>query len=1040
MKCSTRLVSFLLALILGVSVVHGVTSRDEDTVAIGDSTLDLVRIEWLRMGEHAGCVVHFLDAPQPDRVRILIDVDGPDRGAAPEGADFMVEGQRFYRHAGEDDAWTWDAIGEALVMEEDRALRVLLPKFEHGSTFRWYVESLKADFSVADRYPSDGLADMRWESLSDGVARPGATATDLRGLLQHSPLTLSFRWDTELKAVIWTAATSPVAFAWQPESATSSIPFIMTVEDIADGSIATATVAFCATVSNATRWGGAVGGLQWTLVGESRGDGLQLTGQLQSPAERRVRASITLVVPEDLWSDSSDDDEIAHLLDARNVEPGFPLGIVGGSGGALTMENDVEEPRRFRIAAGSDSSRTLSISYDLGLTEVTSNFPGRATFRCHVRYLAADAGPSHRGALAAFYTRHPALSQRRVPRAGCWAFGESPPAGDLDAAFVEVSDGRTSDANRLRFDAMSPWSHGQIIPEGFPCDEETALRLVKWAALGGGRSGELAISALRGVSRDAAGQAEMVLHTNAGCVAGWAVAVDPDLAVAPGLPVTRAMTEWKLVDGSVGKTCDGVLLRAGWVWEHLNHDAAALGVADYPCVFEEDAADPGLAGEVSAMELLVPLAGAVRARGGFVAGEISGVSGAGLIPQLDVIMGRPVMPDDEVGGLLRVLAADKPVVLPVDIEGMPAEDVRAILSRLLRWGYLPALETAGDESVRAILSSYLPVMSRIAEAGWNPVRRLSGCAEGVSIEEFGGAGIRHAAIRNERDDWVGFETSFGPVQEFTFWLNPFDASLAILEPGATSLACRAESGVGLRDWVPISEVAGELEFLKSWRAGKGEADAALRSLSSAVEEVKRGVVCSLSCPQPSVRGETNMAVLTINNRSDEPVQFSNLKVISSKQFLPFDEAVASVAPGETARFEAAFREEDMGDGPWLELQWVLEDKAGRLEGVRMMRPEFVDPVVLSAVSTNVVSEALESELVVEVRSHSSFARMLRVQWEGDFKRGDRTMTVGPGARETLRLPVRASRGRVGQMRVRGSVDGERVFGEMFSVSLGDEGP
>ena len=1038
MKCSTRLVSFLLALILGVSVVHGVTSRDEDAVAIGDPALDLVRIEWLRMGEHAGCVVHFLDAPQPDRVRILIDVDGPDRGAAPEGADFMVEGQRFYRHAGEDDAWTWDAIGEALVMEEDRALRVLLPKFEHGSTFRWYVESLKADFSVADRYPSDGLADMRWESLSDGVARPGATATDLRGLLEHSPLTLSFRWDTELKAVIWTAAPSPVAFAWQPESATSSIPFIMTVEDIADGSIVTATVASCATVSNATRWGGAVGGLQWTLVGESRGDGLQLTGQLQSPAERRVRASITLVVPEDLWSDFSDDDEIARLLDARNVESGFPLGIVGGSGGALTMENDVEEPRRFRIAAGSDSSRTLSISYDLGLTEATSNFPGRATFRCHVRYLAAGEGPSHRGALAAFYTRHPALSQRRVPRAGCWAFGESPPAGDLDAAFVEVSDGGTGDAKRLRFDAMSPWSHGQIIPAGFPCDEETALRLVKWAALGGGRSGELAISALRGVSRDAAGQAEMVLHTNPGCVAGWAVAVDPDLAVASGLPVTRAMTEWKLVDGLVGKTCDGVLLRAGWVWENLNHDAAALSVADYPCASEENDAHPGLAGEVSAMELLVPLAGAVRARGGFVAGEIPGVSGAGLIPSLDVIMGQPVKPDDRVGALLRVLAADKPVVLPVDLAGVSLKDTEAILSRLLYWGYLPALASAGDESVHAMLSSYLPVMSRAAEAGWNPVPGMRVRAEDLSIETFGRAGIRHVAIRNDRDGWAELEVSFEPVKEFTFWVNPFDASMTVLEPGATSLAFRAKSGISPRDWVPVSEVAGELEFLRNW--GTSEGGAVHRSLSSAVKEVKRGLVCDLVCPEPAVRGETNVAVLTISNRSSEPVGFSDLKVISSKQFLPFDEAVASIAPGETAHFEAAFREEDMGDGPWLEVQWTLDCGGDRLDGVRMMRPDFVDPLVLSTASTNVVLEALEGELVLEVRSHSALERMVRVHWDGDFKGGDRTVVVEAGSRSVVRLPVKMARRRSGQMRVRASVDGEPVFDELFHVSFGEEVP
>lgn len=1036
MKCSTRLFLVLLALVVGVSSVRGMTFKDEDAAPIADPCLDLVRVEWSRMGENAGCVIHFLDTPQAERVRILIDVDGPDRGVAPSGADFMVEGRRFYQHTGMDDAWTWDAIGEVALIEDGRALRLLLPEFEHGSAFRWSVETLSSELAAVDRYPSSGLADTRWASL-EGGGRTEATAVDLRGLLEYNPLTLSYRFDTELKAVIWPPAREPLPMAWQPSSITSSIPFVLTLEDMAAGTVVTAVVESCSAVSNAIRWVGATEGLAWTLVGEIRGDGLQLTGQLKSGTERRVRVGIVFAVPADLWSVEEPDDEVARMLDARNVESGFPLGIVGGRQGTISVENDMEEPRRFRIGAGSDSERTLSIVYDLGLTMATSNFPGRSTFRCYAHYLADGGGCPQREALADFYRRHPATSQRRLPRAEGWWAG-SGAADGWSEDLVEMDDGQARGGKRLRFAAMSPWTYGQLIPDGFSCDEETAQRLVKWAALGGGREGDLAVSALLGVARDGEGRAMMTVSSEPVCLSGWSVGVDPDLAGVPDLPVTRAMAEWKLVIGSVGKTCDGVLLKAGWVWDGLNHDAAALGVADYPCACEDDDPAPGLAGDVSAMELVVPLAGAVRARGGFLAGEIPGALGAGMVSQLDVMVGPSLKLHDEVGGLLRILAGEKPAVIPLDLGGLPDDEAKTILSRLLYWGYLPALESVRDESARGSFAPYLSVMSRIAEAGWNPQRKLSVTGADITAEEFGRDGIRHVTLHNRSGEWATASISCEPAAHFIFCVDPFTAAVAILEPGSTSLSCRVASGVSVRDWIVMPDVAGEIDFLKSWETGMGEGGAVLRSLASAADEVKQGFVCELVCPQPAVRGETNVAVLTVSNHSDQAVRFSDLKVVSSKQFLPFDEATAPIAAGETARFEAAFREEDMGDEPWLEVQWALEGNGSRLDCVRMMRPDFVDPLLISAPSTNVTSSSLEGEIALEVRSYSSRERTVRLHWEGDFKGGDMSIVVKPDSRSTVRLPIKGARKRAGQMVVRASADGETVFSEFLNVALGGE--
>ena len=1006
-----------------------VTYRDEDTVAVADASRDIVRVDWMRMGPHAGCVLRFSAEPALEPVRLLLDVDGPDRGAAPSGADFMVEGGRFYRHTGEDQGWTWDAVGETAVVEDGKALRLLLPVFPHGSAFRWSAETLDAGLTTVDRIPPSGMADTRWDTLEEG-GRTEAAPADLRELAKHAPLTLSYRFDTELKAVLWKPSRDPLPMIWRPGSSTSSIPFTLTIEDAGGGVLATGMAGFCSAVSNSVRWDGVANDVEWTLLAETKGDDLQLTGQLKSESPQRLRVKVSMAIPAELWTEVRAEDPVERLLDARG-DDGLPLSVTRGDAGLVWVEQDAGEPRRCHVTA-SDAERTIALTYDLGLTVVTSNFPGRATFRFQAHYLPRTEGGSARDALAAFYALRPAASQRRLPRAGAWLL-EGGDARECTAAALKPGE-----TDGLLLETLSPWSHEQAIPEGFACDEETALRLVRWASLGSGGQADLALSALSSVRRDGEGGPATRLSTQPVCVAGWDVAVDPDAAPVRDFPVTRAMAVWRQIDAGVGKTSGGVWLGSGWVWDGLNHDTAALGVADYPCAFEPDDPSPGLAGDVSAMEFLAPLVEAVHARGGYVAAEVSPAGESLPAACYDLLVGRRVPGAEHPDARWRLLAAKKPLVIPVDTEGRQPEDVAAELSSLLYWGCVPVLESRADESVQSVLAAYLPVMQRVAEAGWEPRRKVSLADGPVATEGFGDDRVHHVTFRNNTDEWVTVSASFHPVPEHVFFVDPFNADMMLVEPGTTSLALRVREGVSVRDWVPLSSVAGEIEFHEGRPVAGGEGRAVTRSLESARDEVQRGWVCGLVCPAPAVRGETNTAVLTVSNHGQRPVKFSGLKVISSRQFIPFDSATAEISLGGTAEFAATFREADMGDEPWLEVQWSLEDEAGLVECSRMIRPEFVEPVVFYLGSTNVISAELEGELVLEARSHSTRAREVKVIWEGDFKEGEKKLVLPPGGRERITVPVRAARRRGGQVLVRATVEGELFLEELFNVALGYE--
>jgi len=85
---------------------------------------DIRRVELARLPDGAALLrVRCAAAPDPARMRILLDRDGPEKGAPPAGWDALLEGETQYAPApGAAVAGAWDEAGAALVARADDGL------------------------------------------------------------------------------------------------------------------------------------------------------------------------------------------------------------------------------------------------------------------------------------------------------------------------------------------------------------------------------------------------------------------------------------------------------------------------------------------------------------------------------------------------------------------------------------------------------------------------------------------------------------------------------------------------------------------------------------------------------------------------------------------------------------------------------------------------------------------------------------------------------------------------------------------------------
>jgi hypothetical protein len=177
----------------------------------------------------------------------------------------------------------------------------------------------------------------------------------------------------------------------------------------------------------------------------------------------------------------------------------------------------------------------------------------------------------------------------------------------------------------------------------------------------------------------------------------------------------------------------------------------------------------------------------LRALGKFLFGNGAPDRFAFLAPSFDVLgaevdwfpEGEFVPPSDADLSFRRALAFQKPfcILLNTRLGALTPEKMEFFFQRCLFYGMFPGLfsHDAQNESYwespalyerdRPLFQKYMPLLRRIAAAGWQPVTLARSTNPAILMERFGpdGRGVRYLALLNDRETpqhaWVALRPS-----------------------------------------------------------------------------------------------------------------------------------------------------------------------------------------------------------------------------------------------------------------------------------------
>ncbi len=996
-----RLVVVAVLALAGIGQAGAV--RDADPTPVSDAALDITSVSARRMERGDGRLVFEVatrESPRVENLRILLDTD-PSAGDAETGADFMMEGRRFYRRPEGARGWQWDEIESPAIASDGRSAICVLPPLPELARGSWIVQATGERLETLDRVPEEGSIEYALADLESWEPPFRAGASDMQDLLDLEDFSLSVRLDTEIKAIRWEAVSEGApALAWTPVNCTSPVPLRVLLEDAETRESAALVPGKAWRAGEVVRYEGRHLGVSWTLLVEPAETGsVRITGKLSDERDRclRVEVQSPLDLPEWVWHD--DFRTRRRLAEAdgalSNTAPSpfgersmYPFGVVSRDETLLLVETDPSEPRVFRTLARKDGA-LLCIQYDLALTSQTSNFPGLATFRCEFRSLAARDADPFRVALADFQRRHPGF---RMGRRG----GVGP-------------------ANLVR---IEPWVQFVEMPAGMARTTANVELLTRLGLMQHGREAELAAATLLGACLRPNGTPAVSYEEGpAANGAQVPVNVDPDTRCAPELPVSRAMAEWRFVREQLeNPEVSGFLL--GRMEESADYRGAALGVADFPCVFEPRVLKPCVANSFSGWEFASRVNRALVDKGKQFAGTRADDPSAFHAQLLDAVFETlPWIKSGEWNPgehrrlvARRVIAGAKPVTwvfeAPEDQDNMDGRVERAFAESLF-WGCVPLL--AGD---RVAGESYAPLAQRLALAGWDPVGFASAEPETVVVEHFGVTqAVRHVTIRNE-DRWITDATlRVNTDTQRVVVFNPLNGNCTL---AGESVAVRLMPGeVQVVDVFAPGDMDRELEFFRE-AGGFGAGEACLRTLESVRAELKAGLECDLRYPVPCVTDEANRLELVVRNAGSEAARLRGLRVIG-RVFRESPALDAEIAAGSAVTAAVHFMTADLPETGWFEVDWQATVAGGALTCTRFIRPRVADAIELHLPAEPVEAEGLEKDVELIVVNHSTNTRPFTLTWQGAFRGGSKHVRFAPVSREIYPLSVRARRPASGEM-------------------------
>ena len=444
----------------------------------------------------------------------------------------------------------------------------------------------------------------------------------------------------------------------------------------------------------------------------------------------------------------------------------YPLVAVTSADGrrGVALAVPMNRPRLVRLSYHARCKRLVA-AFDLGLCDDAAKRANGTEVT--VETFDFDAAGGFRAAWAEYMRRHPEWFARRIDRMGIWMpfakISEVERWQDFGFRFKEGTNETAWDQRHdiLTFRYTEPQTHWQPMAPGQPRDYAGALRaLTRQTVRPPADKRRTAAAALVSGVWDAAGNYWLDIRDEPWCH-GAVFAANPDPDIPDGLGRVEydpQQARRYFAEGVDGEYLDSL---GGW-GKLLNFRREHFAHADTPPVFDRSTGKPALLNRFSVAEFVRSVADDVHAQGRLTMANFGIVDHPWFAGWLDVsgqetnwkVHGRWSPLGDAEMLYRRCLSGRKPYLLLMntDFDRWTRDDTERYFKRCAAYGVLPSF-FSHDAATRQYFRNpewyhrdrplfvrWIPLIRRLAEAGWRPMTEATVAPEPLQVERFAGAG------------------------------------------------------------------------------------------------------------------------------------------------------------------------------------------------------------------------------------------------------------------------------------------------------------
>ena len=473
---------------------------------------------------------------------------------------------------------------------------------------------------------------------------------------------------------------------------------------------------------------------------------------------------------------------------ATGTESLYPLAAIYNGQAGLALALDMAQPAQFRLGYHA-GTRQLFIAYDFGLAPETERFPGAADFRFVL--FRFDPRWGFRAAFEKLTAIFPDYFYARAREQGLWMpFTDVSTVQDWQDFGFKFHEGNNNvawdDAHGiLSFRYTEPMTWWMRLAKDAPRTMAEALRTRdELAASGKGSEQQMALVSRVAAMFDETGQPCLLFRNEPWCDGVvWSLNPNPALPASPeraGAPERKAQEKgtgpaayngatvhWnesikqRLYGPGARGQLDGEYLDSleGYVTADLNFRREHFRHTSVPLTFSSDTRKPALCKGLAVFEFTKWFCNEVHRMGKLTFANGVPYRFTFLCPWLDVMgtetdwlyQGKYRPASDREMSLWRTMAGRKPYLLLMntDYNAFTSALVERYFQRSLFYGMWPGMfsHNASENPYwqnpnwynrdRPLFKKYLPLVRRVAQAGWQPVTLAACDNDSIWVERFG---------------------------------------------------------------------------------------------------------------------------------------------------------------------------------------------------------------------------------------------------------------------------------------------------------------